>query len=308
MTGAPTTAVTEVTLTTETYVCNSLSLTFTEETLVLVNLTLVQSFSLSLNDSLSSYHIETSNALYQWLGEVFSKYYGNKSLSSTVKFRNIDGLVGATIEFKYNAEQKTPDDVLTAAVLSSQGPFLHLKHFLSVNGFQAPVDVFPLSLRITSLHFAEELADRGSHLFQLYSTFIRTSVIKLYKDIKGFSGVHVTKMTSGSVVAELAVIFEKTGISSATVSQILRAGLPQLEFEGLTVDPSSLSNEAGPMPSPRPFPEYAVAIIVMCGLLILLLPVAVVVGCKTGMWRKLKRSLSLSNSQHYNISPVHNGV
>ncbi|KAJ8383142.1 hypothetical protein SKAU_G00039200 [Synaphobranchus kaupii] len=279
-----------------------------EKTLVLVNLSLVLSFSSSLDDSMSSFYIETSNALYQWLGAAFSKYYGTESVSSTVKFRNIDGWVGVIVAFEFNVEQRTPDDVLTAAVLSSSSPYLYLKHLLSVNGFHAPVDFFPLSLRITSLSFVADLTDRGSKLFLLYSTLIRTSVIKLYEDKKGFCDVYVTKMTSGSVVARMAVIFEKrSGISSSSVSQVLETGLPQLELNGLTVDPTSFQNASRPLTPPRPFPGYAVAIIVMCGLIIILLLVVVVVGCKTGMWEKLKRSL-YSRSQHYDISAVHNGV
>ncbi|XP_061107527.1 uncharacterized protein LOC133134929 [Conger conger] len=264
---------------------------------------------MSLNDSMSSYYIETSNALYRWLEGAFSREYGDRSMSSTVKFRNIDGWVGAIVALKYNVEQRTPDDVLTAAVLSSQSPFLYLKHFLSVNGFLPPVDVFPLSLRITSLSFTADLEDRGSDRFLLYSTLIRTSVTKLYQEQNGFWDVYVTKMTSGSVLAQLAVIFEKTGISSSTVAQVLETGLPQLELDGLTVDPTSLFNntESQPSPFPRSFPGYAVAIIVMCGLVIILLFVALVLGCKTGMWEKLKRSLS-SSSQQYNIAAAHNAV
>ncbi|KAJ8416484.1 hypothetical protein AAFF_G00357720 [Aldrovandia affinis] len=278
-----------------------------EEMLVSVNLSLVLSFSPSLNDSFSPYYREISSSLHHWLETVFSKFYGNESVSSLTKFRNIDGWVGVTIGLKYNVERRTADAILTAAVLSSQCPFLYLKHVLSVNGFQAPVDFFPLTLRITSLSFTEDLVDRGSDIFLLYSTVIRTSVTKLYKDKEGFSDVYVTKMTSGSVIVELVIIFEKMGISSSSVSQVLQSGLPQLELSGLTADPNSLQTELQPLTSPRPFPGYAVAIIVMCGFAIILFPIAVVAGCKTGMWEKLKRSFS-SSSQHYNIAAAHNAI
>ncbi|KAI1883509.1 hypothetical protein AGOR_G00232270 [Albula goreensis] len=254
-----------------------------EEISVSVNLSLVLSFSHALNDSKSSYYREISTALHQWLAAVFSKFYEKKITSPSVKFRNIDGWVAVTTEFKFIAERKIADDMLTDAILSSQGPFLYLKHFLVVNDFQAPVDSFSLSLRITSLSFSDDLANRGSQQFLLYSTLIRTAVKKLYADRDGFCDVYVMNMTSGSVVVELAVIFEKIGISSSSVSQILLSGLPQLELDGLTADPDSLQTVSEPQlsTSPRPFPGFAVAIIVMCGFAILLLPVAMVVGCKT---------------------------
>ncbi|KAG9346972.1 hypothetical protein JZ751_005899 [Albula glossodonta] len=219
---------------------------------------------------------------------------------------NIDGWVAVTMEFKFIAERKIGDDLLTDAILSSQGPFLYLKHFLVVNDFQAPVDSFSLSLRITSLSFSDDLANRGSQQFLLYSTLIRTAVKKLYADKDGFCDVYVMNMTSGSVVVELAVIFEKIGISSSSVSQILLSGLPQLELDGLMADPNSLQtvSEAQLSSSPRPFPGFAVAIIVMCGFAILLLPVAMVVvrslrSCTGVTNHKLKPSSSIAGTDGF---------
>ncbi|XP_036407100.1 mucin-3A-like [Megalops cyprinoides] len=278
-----------------------------EEISVSVNLSLILPFSSSLNDSHSPEYIQLSTTLNNWLGAVFSKFFGNVSRSSATQFRNIDGWVGAHIVFKFNVETRIADDVLTAAVLNSQSPFLYLKHLLSVNGFQVPADFLLISMRITSLHFTEELTYRGSATFLLYSTVIRTSVIKLYKGKDGFIDVYVTRMMPGSVVAQLVIVFDKSRISTHDVSQILLSGLPQLEFDGLTVDPSSMQIVSQPVTSPRPFPGYAVAIIVMCGLAIILLPVAVLVGCRTGMWERLRRSLSL-RSQNYSVTAAHHVV
>ncbi|KAG7461862.1 hypothetical protein MATL_G00195480, partial [Megalops atlanticus] len=249
-----------------------------EEMSVSVNLSLILPFSSSLNDSHSPEYIELSTKLNNWLGAVFSKFFGNVSRSSATQFRNIDGWVGAQIVFKFNVETRIADDVLTAAVLNSQSPFLYLKHLLSVNGFQAPADILLISMRITSLHFTEELTYRGSATFLLYSSVIRTSVIKLYKGKEGFIDVYVTRMMPGSVVVQLVIVFDKSRISTHDVTQVLLSGLPQLEFNGLTVDPSSMQIVSQPVTSPRPFPGYAVAIIVMCGLAIILLPVAVLIG------------------------------
>nr|XP_023666062.1 uncharacterized protein LOC111843069 [Paramormyrops kingsleyae] len=272
-----------------------------------VSLCLILSYT-SVLDTKSSSYKWISTKLYKWLEAVFYELVMTQSMQSNMTLWNEDGWVGVLVEFHYNTRFLISSDVLTAAVLKSRSPFLYLKHTLSVNGVEAQVDYFNLSMTITSLTFTEDLSERGSDLFLVYSSYIRVSVRKLYEDIEGFIDIYVTNMTAGSVAVKMAVDFQKGRISLPSVLQVLKLGLSQLEMDGLTVDPDSLNLEH-PTLAPAeemPLPGYADALIVICGLAVVLIPVVTYVGLKTAVWRRLKGSPF--NSQTYTVADTPSGV
>ncbi|MFT7819246.1 uncharacterized protein LOC111843069 [Arapaima gigas] len=276
-----------------------------EEMSVSINLSLALSSALVLDSSSPSYK-EISAALYSWV--VFDACChpcDNLSLS----FSDAHGWVDVFLHYQFKTETPVSDDIITAAILNSRSPFLHLKHLLSVNGFWMQVDSFPLSVRITSLNFSEELSKRGSEPFQLYSKHIRTSVERLYKNSVGFIDVYVTNMTAGSLVAHLVMVFERNTSSTFSISKVLQWGLPQLEADGLTVDPASLGIVPTSSVSPMPwsFPAYAVGILVTCGLVLLLGAVAVLAGVKTRRCRRVRTAL-LRSSRGYDVAAVHSRI
>ncbi|RXM96028.1 hypothetical protein EOD39_16191 [Acipenser ruthenus] len=164
---------------------------------------------------------------------------------------------------------------------------------------QAQFQMFPFSLRILNKDFSDGLSNRGSTEFKELSTQVTTSIKKLFGNEKGFSEVYVMKLTKGSVIASTEVTFSPASTSPSRVSQILLNGIPSLETEGLKIDPTSINP---PVPStPRPFPGFAVAIIVLCGLAILIIPILIIVALKTGLFKKLAQAFSLRSPDYYDF-------
>ncbi|XP_029107625.1 uncharacterized protein LOC114910483 [Scleropages formosus] len=276
-----------------------------EEISISVNLSLVLP-SASVLDPNSLLHRNISAALDNWLKLVLSRLLGNTSKALSIKFSDAHGWADASLHYQLKTQMPMSNNIIAAAILTSQSPFLYLKHLLSVSGFQAQFDSFPLLMRITSLNFSEDLSKRGSEHFGIYSTYIRTSVRKLYKNTEGFNDVYVTNMTAGSLVAHLIAVFERNTSTLLSVTEVLKLGLAQLEMDGLTVDPATLGivPPSSIPPTPWRFPGYAVAILVMCGIVLILLPLALFVGIKTGMWRRIRTMVFLS-SWGYDVAGTH---
>ncbi|KAK6475298.1 hypothetical protein HHUSO_G24768 [Huso huso] len=243
---------------------------------------LTDGFTPGLSSSISAESIQLNDKINNWLKPILETYYGQTMVNSAfANFSNSDDWIQTKVEYQFSTPIIVNSTKIIDGILASTSPVRYVRGTLKVNENQAQFQMFPFSLRILNKDFSDGLSNRGSTEFKELSTQVTTSIKKLFGNEKGFSEVYVMKLTKGSVIASTEVTFSPGSTSPSRVSQILLNGIPSLETEGLKIDPTSINP---PVPStPRPFPGFAVAIIVLCGLAILIIPILIIVALKTGL-------------------------
>ncbi|KAK6475301.1 hypothetical protein HHUSO_G24771 [Huso huso] len=261
---------------------------------------LIDRFTPGLTSSISAESIQLNDKINNWLKPILEKYYGQTMVNSAfANFSNSDDWIQTKVEYQFSTPIIVNPSKIIDGILASTSPVRYVRYTLKVNENQAQFDMVLFSLRILNKDFSNGLSNRGSTEFKELSTQVTTSIKKLFGNEKGFSEVYVMKLTKGSVVASTEVTFSPGSTSPSRVSQILLNGVPSLETEGLKIDPSSINPPAPP--TPRPFPGFAVAIIVLCGLAILIIPILIIVALKTGLFRKLAQAFSLRSPDYYDF-------
>ncbi|KAK1157914.1 hypothetical protein AOXY_G24099 [Acipenser oxyrinchus oxyrinchus] len=259
---------------------------------------LIDGFTPELSSSISAESIQLNDKINNWLKPILEKYYGQTMVNSAfANFSNSDNWIQTKVEYQFNTPIIVNPSKIIDGILASTSPVRYVRYTLKVNENQAQFDMVPFSLRILNKAFSDGLSNRGSTEFKELSTQVTTS--KLFGNEKGFSEVYVMKLTKGSVVASTEVTFSPGSTSPSRVSQILLNGILSLETEGLKIDPTSINLPV--LPTPRPFPGFAVAIIVLCGLAILIIPILIIVALKTGLFRKLAQAFSLRSPDYYDF-------
>ncbi|XP_029431299.1 uncharacterized threonine-rich GPI-anchored glycoprotein PJ4664.02-like [Rhinatrema bivittatum] len=160
---------------------------------------------------------------------------------------------------------------------------------LSVDGVRLDLQVFPISLRITDRKFDEKLLDHSSTEFQNLTRSLSAAVLQALR--KDFSPLQVVirDVLSGSMICRGDLIFQRPAPASQDILQTLSRSVDSdkvLAGSTFHVDPFSFT--VGDSKPHHPFeyadfPGFAVAIIVMCGLGILFIPILVILFLKSGL-------------------------
>ncbi|RXM33944.1 Taste receptor cell protein 1 [Acipenser ruthenus] len=261
---------------------------------------MIMDFKETLRDEKSQDFKDLSDKVTRDVGRVYRAQYPANFVRVVVRrFSNSDDWIQTKVEYQFSTPIIVNPSKIIDGILASTSPVRYVRYTLKVNENQAQFDMVLFSLRILNKDFSNGLSNRGSTEFKELSTQVTTSIKKLFGNEKGFSEVYVTKLTKGSVVASTEVTFSPGPTSPSRVSQILLNGVPSLETEGLKIDSTSINPPAPP--TPRPFPGFAVAIIVLCGLAILIIPILIIVALKTGLFRKLAQAFSLRSPDYYDF-------
>ncbi|XP_041100117.1 uncharacterized protein LOC121312258 [Polyodon spathula] len=261
---------------------------------------LIDGFTPGLSRGISAESIKLTDKINNWLKPILERYYGQTMVNSSfANFSNSDNWIQTTVEYQFNTPIIVNPSKIVADILASTSPVRYVKYTLKVNENRTLFDMFLFSLRILNKDFSDSLSNRGSTEFIELSTQITTSINTVFGNENRFSEVYVLKLTKGSVIASTEVTFSQGSTSLNSVSQILLNGVPYLETRGLIIDPTSISPPVPP--TPRPFPGFAVAIIVLCGLAILIIPVLIIVALKTRLFKKLAQAFSLRSPDYYDF-------
>ncbi|XP_078540670.1 uncharacterized protein LOC144826151 [Lissotriton helveticus] len=180
----------------------------------------------------------------------------------------------------------------------------------------APVLTLLLSFRITSENYTDNLNNSISTEFNTLKTRLEGALTPLYTKLPNCTGVKVTGFRKGSVIVDAGVNFigASPNANAQDVIKVLSTSLSSTgsALGGFIVDPTSIqSNSSGTtttptttIPTPKTtttitqatesnFPGFAVAIIVMCSLAILSIPLLVLLAKKTDVCRKLAKACAL---------------
>nr|XP_033776795.1 mucin-3A-like [Geotrypetes seraphini]XP_033776796.1 mucin-3A-like [Geotrypetes seraphini] len=160
---------------------------------------------------------------------------------------------------------------------------------LSVNGVQLDLQVFPITFRVINRKFDTQLLDHSSLAFQNLTRDLSTAVFHALSKDHNFLQVVIRDVLSGFVLCRGDLIFQKPAPTSQDVLQTLISSIGSdkiLAGSAFKVAPSSLTvgdSKPDPFFEYTDFPGFAVAIIVMCGLSILFIPILAILFMKSGM-------------------------
>ncbi|XP_068000488.1 nascent polypeptide-associated complex subunit alpha, muscle-specific form-like isoform X2 [Melanerpes formicivorus] len=163
---------------------------------------------------------------------------------------------------------------------------------LSVEGAKLDLQVYPVSFLITNRHFNENLLDPLDLEHQELTRSLGEVVASvLRRDHKSFLQVVIRGFLPGSLICHGDVVFQNPAPTSLQVLEALVLSVgPDKALDGsdFQVDPYSLAvGDTLEPPQPQPgFPDYGVAIIVVCGLCIIAAPIAILLYLRA---RRLSR-------------------
>ncbi|KAM8987244.1 uncharacterized protein PRD47_018007 [Ara ararauna] len=164
---------------------------------------------------------------------------------------------------------------------------------LSLEGARLHLQLYPLSLLVTNRHFSKDLLDPLSAEHQELSTGIGDAVARALRDHRSFLQVLIREFLPGSLICHGDLVFQHPAPTSLEVLEtlVLSVGSNKvLAGSGFQVDPYSLAVGEDTLEPPLPepgFPEYGVAIMVACGLVIITVPVILLLCLRTkrlGWW------------------------
>ncbi|XP_035755405.1 COMM domain-containing protein 4 [Egretta garzetta] len=154
---------------------------------------------------------------------------------------------------------------------------------LSVEGSRLHLQVYPLSFLITNKRFSEDLLDPLAVEHQELIRDLGDMVARALKDHKSFLQVVIRGFLPGSLICHGDMVYQHPAPTSLEVLEALVLSVgPNKAFAGseFQVDPYSLAvgEDTLEPPPPEPgFPEYGVAIMVVCGLCIVTGPIVLLV-------------------------------
>ncbi|XP_072201767.1 uncharacterized protein [Excalfactoria chinensis] len=153
---------------------------------------------------------------------------------------------------------------------------------LSVQGTRLQLQVYPLSFLVTNRRYSKELLDPLTAEHQELRRALGNVVAKALRDNESFLQAVIRGFLPGSLLCHGDVVFQLPAPSSLEVLEalVLAVGSDKaLADSDFQVDPYSISvGEETLEPPPAPgFPEHGVAIIVVCGLIIITIPVILLV-------------------------------
>uniref|UniRef100_A0A8C5QUD4 SEA domain-containing protein n=1 Tax=Leptobrachium leishanense TaxID=445787 RepID=A0A8C5QUD4_9ANUR len=168
-----------------------------------------------------------------------------------------------------------------------------------VDGYHMALQDFPFTFRVTNRLFHIDLLDMSSPMFKELSNNLSAVVKSVLKNYDP-SQVIIREFRSGSIVCKGNLVYKLPAPGSGEVLRSLMGSLGSGGILGSSpykIDMSSLSvgdSKPGPNSEYIDFPGFAVAIIVMCGLSILIFPVLAYVCIKTKiLGRRQKASFNV---------------
>ncbi|XP_039628314.1 flocculation protein FLO11-like isoform X4 [Polypterus senegalus] len=237
---------------------------------------------------------QLNSILDSWLQPFLMAKYNASSVSGNYTYSDSNGWTKVVTDKVVNTTLQLPDDNVFQGLVASTSPVLYQISSVKINNFiaQSQYQTFQQSFRITNKNFDSTLSNKSSAQFMSLSQEVINTVSVLFSNQNGFQQLFINSFTPGSVVASSSFVFSSNiGSSSQQIQQTLASGISILSLSGLDIDPASLVPVT---PStPRPFPGFAVAIIVLCGLAILCFPLIIIALVKTGACRKLSHAFTL---------------
>ncbi|KAK4820646.1 hypothetical protein QYF61_002850 [Mycteria americana] len=166
---------------------------------------------------------------------------------------------------------------------------------LSVEGARLHLQVYPVSFLITNRHFSEVLLDPLAIEPQELTRELGGAVARALRDHRSFLQVVIRGFLPGSLICHGDVVFQHPAPTSLEVLEALVLSVgPNKALAGsdFQVDPYSLAVGEDTLEPPLPepgFPEYGVAIMVVCGLCIITAPIVLLVCLRTKRlsWRDM---------------------
>ncbi|XP_040270628.1 uncharacterized protein LOC120986234 [Bufo bufo] len=164
-----------------------------------------------------------------------------------------------------------------------------------VNGIGNELKVQTINFRLTNEQFVLNLLDMSSTESQLLSKDLSTVVLSVLRD-GNLLQVIMREFKSGSVVCRGDLVYQVPAPGSR---EVLKIFLKSLGSDGILgsskykVDSKSIiigDSSPGPYNEYLDFPGFGVAIIVMCGLCILIFPIIIFVCAKTRMLGHRKKA------------------
>ncbi|XP_033023470.1 mucin-6-like [Lacerta agilis] len=150
---------------------------------------------------------------------------------------------------------------------------------LSINGSRLSLQVFPVSFLVTNRIFNERMMDRSSVEHQNLARDISDVLMHILGKYKNLLQVAIRDITGGSLICHGDVIFQHPAPTSKDVLQTLALSVgpkDYLDSSNLQVDPFSFTVAGDGLEPPvthRGVPGYVVAIIVLCVLALVALPI-----------------------------------
>ncbi|XP_072837763.2 uncharacterized protein LOC110090533 isoform X3 [Pogona vitticeps] len=150
---------------------------------------------------------------------------------------------------------------------------------LSINGSRLSLRVFPVSFLVTNRIFDEKMMDRSSAEHQDLVRDLTDVLMHILGKYKNFLQVAIRDITGGSLVCHGDVIFQPPAPTSKDVLQTLALSVgpkDYLDSSGLQVDPLSFTVAGDGLDPPFTnlgIPSYGVAVIILCVLVLIVLPI-----------------------------------
>ncbi|XP_039349376.1 mucin-2-like [Mauremys reevesii] len=161
---------------------------------------------------------------------------------------------------------------------------------LSVDDSRLSLQVFPISFLINNRTVNEKLLDHSSVEHQNLTRDLADVLMHALKKYQGLLQVVIRDLLSGSLICHGDVVFQHPAPASADVLQTLVLSVgphDMLAGSGFQVDPYSFTVADDQLEPPfvhPSFPGYAVAITVMCGLVIIAIPIVALLYLHSGLF------------------------
>ncbi|XP_069814240.1 uncharacterized protein [Dendropsophus ebraccatus] len=262
---------------------------------VQVTFTLLQDYNSSLSDASSPDFIALQSKVLSLLTPALKDYYSNGLQDPpALSFKNVDGSAAMVIQYKLNYTMNVDSSSVLNSLLKNTG-LTNITRIASwsVNGIKPFVDAFIIKPRFTNQVYTSDLKDRKSKTFRDLESNITQVLSSILQNVKQ---IVVLSFQEGSVISTVETSFTPGTTSYPQLSQMITNSRNLLANKNLDLDPQSLyTNPQIPVSSPSEssFPGYAVAIIVMCILLILAIPLVILLVLRTDLCQKLSNACSL---------------
>ncbi|XP_073510802.1 uncharacterized protein [Phyllobates terribilis] len=252
---------------------------------VQVKSTFMQDYTSDLSNASSSNATELQKTMLDLLTPELRKFYGNSLQDPpSVTFRNSDGLAAMDINYKLNYTTNVESSLMLESLLNNTG-LINITRIssLSVNGNKPVFDAFTLNLRFINQDYGDDLKNRNSPRFIELRDKIKEGLKDILKDFN-LKQIFVQSFQQGSVVGTVETTFPYAATSYSQVTQTIVNNKDVFTGMNLNLDPQSLyTSPVAPTNAPpgSSVPGYGVAIIVMCILLILAIPLVIVLDNPT---------------------------
>ncbi|XP_038274067.1 mucin-17-like isoform X2 [Dermochelys coriacea] len=161
---------------------------------------------------------------------------------------------------------------------------------LSVDDSRLSLQVFPISFLINNRTVNEKLLDHSSVEHQNLTRDLADVLMHALRKYQGLLQVVIRDFLSGSLICHGDVLFQHPGPASTDVLQTLVLSVGpghMLAGSGFQVDPYSFTVADDQLEPPfvyPSFPGYAMAITVMCGLVIIAIPIVALLYLNSGLF------------------------